>query len=169
MVSATSLLGAAGEHFVMCQLLRHGLIAALAPAGVPNADIVVTDDIGDRLCAIQVKTRTEKGSDGGWHMGRKHELIQSERLFYVFLDFGVDRTSQPSSFIIPSSVVAQVIKTSHQAWLAAPGKKGQQRKDTDFRRLLPDYDRMSLMIGYGAGWMEQYRENWGSLRIEANR
>jgi len=32
MVSATSLTGAAGEHFVMSQLLRRGLIAALAPA-----------------------------------------------------------------------------------------------------------------------------------------
>ena len=69
MVSNTTLLGAADEHFIMCQLLRRGLIAALAPAGVPNCDIVVTDQIGDRLCAIQVKTRIEKGSDGGWHMG----------------------------------------------------------------------------------------------------
>lgn len=148
----------------MCQLLRHGLIAALAPVGVPNTDIVVTDDIGDRLCAIQVKTRTEKGSDGGWHMGRKHESIVGDRLFYVFLDFGRDLNSQPTSFIMPSTVVAHVIKTSHEEWLAAPGKKGQQRKDSDFRRMVPDYDRMGLMIGFGAGWMEQYRENWSSLR-----
>src|SRR3546814_5267743 len=48
MVSATSLTGAAGEHFVMSELLRRGMIAALAPAGVPNCDIVVTDDIGER-------------------------------------------------------------------------------------------------------------------------
>lgn len=142
---------------------------SLAPAGVPNADIVVTDDIGDRLCAIQVKTRTEKGSDGGWHMGRKHEGISSDRLFYVFLDFGIDLTSNPSSFIVPSTVVAHVIKTSHQHWLSAPGKKGQQRKDSDFRRMLPDYDRIGLKFGYGAGWMEQYRENGKSLRTEANR
>lgn len=169
MVSATSLLGAAGEHFVMCQLLRHGLIAALAPAGVPNADIVVTDDIGDRLCAIQVKTRTDKGSDGGWHMGRKHEGIFSDRLFYVFLDFGLDLTTQPKCYIIPSGTVASVIKTSHQAWLSEPGKKGQQRKDTDFRRMLPDYDRMGLVFGFGAGWMERYYENWDILRLESNR
>ena len=57
MVSATSLTGAAGEHFAMSELLRRGYIAALAPAGVPNCDIVVTDDIGDRLCAVQVKRR----------------------------------------------------------------------------------------------------------------
>lgn len=51
-MSHSSLLGAAGEHYVMSQLLRRGFIAALAPVGVPSADIVVTDDIGDRVCAI---------------------------------------------------------------------------------------------------------------------
>jgi hypothetical protein len=65
MPSKSTLLGAAGEHYVMCQLLRHSFIAALAPVGVPNADIVVTDEIGDRLFAIQVKTRNDKGKDGG--------------------------------------------------------------------------------------------------------
>ncbi len=87
LISATTLLGAAGEHYIMCQLLRRGLIAALAPVGVPNSDIVVTDAIGEKLCAIQVKTRTEKGSDGGWHMGKKHEAISSPNLLYAFLDF----------------------------------------------------------------------------------
>ena len=88
MVAASTVLGAAGEHYVMCQLLRRGLIAALAPAGVPNTDIVVTDDVGDRLCAVQVKTRQEKGTDGGWHMGAKHEKIISDALFYAIVDFG---------------------------------------------------------------------------------
>ena len=43
MPSQASLLGAAGEHYVLSQLLRRGYIAALAPQGVPNADIVITD------------------------------------------------------------------------------------------------------------------------------
>ncbi|WP_198147589.1 hypothetical protein [Sphingobium chungbukense] len=90
MVSPSSLLGAAGEHFIMSALLRHGFIAALAPVGVPMCDIVVTDDIGERLCAIQVKTRRAIGSDGGWHMSDKHEKIVSPTLFYAFVDFGID-------------------------------------------------------------------------------
>jgi hypothetical protein len=43
MASQSTLLGAAGEHHVMAELLRRGHIAALALQGVPNADIVVTD------------------------------------------------------------------------------------------------------------------------------
>ncbi len=52
MVSKSSLFGAAGEHFVMCQLIRRGFVAALALAGVPNADIIVSEDLGHRLSAI---------------------------------------------------------------------------------------------------------------------
>ena len=91
MVSATSLTGAAGEHFVMSELLRRGFIAALAPVGVPNCDIVVTDDIGDRLCAIQVKSRNSTGTDGGWHMGKKHEGLTAPTLFYCFVDFAMGK------------------------------------------------------------------------------
>lgn len=50
MASSSSLLGAAGEYYVMAELLRRGYIAALAPQGVPNADVVVTDVEGARLC-----------------------------------------------------------------------------------------------------------------------
>jgi hypothetical protein len=49
MPSQTSLLGAAGEHYVMSELLRCGYIAALAPQGVPAADIVVSNSEGTRL------------------------------------------------------------------------------------------------------------------------
>ena len=75
MASASTLLGAAGEYYVMSQLLRRGFIAALAPVGVPNADIIVTDDLGDRLCAIQVKSRRDIGADGGWHMRPARDVL----------------------------------------------------------------------------------------------
>ena len=163
MVSKSTVLGAAGEHYAMCQLLRRGLIAALAPAGVPNADIVVTDDIGSSLCAVQVKSRVEKGGDGGWHMKKKHEDIASAALFYAFVDFGRELTDQPQCFIVPSTVVADVIRRSHQAWLQGEGRGGRARQDSDFRRLLPDFDRQGIMIGCGAGWLEPYREAWEQL------
>jgi hypothetical protein len=73
MPSQSTLLGAASEHYVMSELLRRGYIAALAPQGVPNADIVVTDIEGSRLCSIQVKSRRALGSDGGWPMKAKHD------------------------------------------------------------------------------------------------
>ena len=89
---SSTIVGAAGEYHVLSQLLRRGWIAALAPDGAPNMDILVTDENNDRLCAIQVKTRRDIGSDRGWHMKPKHESATAPDLFYVFVDVG----KQPS-------------------------------------------------------------------------
>ncbi len=67
------IIGAAGEHFVLCQLLRRGWIATQAPEGAPNMDILVTDEHSRRLCSIQVKTRRTTGGKVGWVMQEKHE------------------------------------------------------------------------------------------------
>jgi len=163
MVSATSLTGAAGEHFVMSELLRRGMIAALAPAGVPNCDIVVTDDIGDRLCAVQVKTRLGKGADRGWHMRKKHEELTSPSLFYCFVDFGAGLDARPCTYIVPSSVVATCLSENHRVWLAKPGAKGQAHNDSDVRRFLPDYSKVGIGK-YSDGWLGQYREAWHLLQ-----
>ena len=163
--SNSTILGAAGEHYVMCQLLRRQMIAALAPAGVPNADIVVTDKVGERMCAIQVKARRDIGSDKGWHMKAKHELLVSPSLFYAFVDFGKTLSDTPRCWLVPSSVVASVLKRSHAFWLSTPGKKGQQRNDGDFRRFLPDYAAKGLDIGCADGWLTPYFED--SARISS--
>ena len=169
MPSQSSLLGAAGEHYVMAELLRRDYIAALAPQGVPNADIVVTDVEGSRLCSIQVKTRRDIGSDGGWHMKEKHERIRGDRLFYCFVNFGKTFDAQPKVHVLPSSLVADVLTQSHQKWLATPGKNGQPHQDSPMRRLLPDYTRIFGRANnpYPLGWLDSYRDAWPLLKLEA--
>jgi len=167
MVSATSLTGAAGEHFVMSELLRRGMIAALAPAGVPNCDIVVTDAIGARLCAVQVKTRLGKGSDRGWHMSRKHEELTSPSLFYCFVDFGTVTGEQPFTYVVPAGIVATCLAENHALWLTQPGARGQPHNDNDMRRFKPDYSNLGAGQ-YADGWLEPYREAWRLLQDAAD-
>ena len=93
MPSKTSLTGVGGEHYVLSELLRRGYIAALAPTGVPNADIVVTNMEGSRLCSIQVKSRRGVGADGGWHMSKKHEVRLATVISTVSSIFGNRRRS----------------------------------------------------------------------------
>lgn len=164
-ISATSLLGASGEHFVMAELLRRDLIAALAPQGAPNMDIVVTDISGQSLCGVQVKTRRKLGADGGWHMRPKHEDLVSDKLFYCFVDLGADALDWPEYYIVPSSVVARAIKESHQAWLSSPGKNGRIRKDSSVRRFLPDYTKAFFpqKCPFPSGWLNEYKDNWDPL------
>jgi hypothetical protein len=168
MPSKSTLLGAAGEHYIMAELLRRGYIAALAPAGVPNTDIVVTDLEGSRLCSVQVKTRRDLGSDGGWHMKAKHEAIRGDRLFYCLVDFGKSEVDRPIVFVLPSHVVAEVLRASHRKWLSVPGARGQAHKDGPMRRLLPDYKGVYRDGDnpYPKGWLDKYRENWHLLGLE---
>src|ERR1700751_2982210 len=123
MPSQATLLGAAGEHYVLRQLLRRNYNAALAPQGVPNADIIITDIQANRLFAIQVKSRRDIGSDKGWHMKAKHELVRSEFILYCFVDFGTGLDLKTVTYVVPSAVVAAVLAESHSLWLKTPGKK----------------------------------------------
>ena len=165
---ATALVGAAGEHYVMAELLRRRFIAALAPQGAQNLDIIVTDAMGDQLCALQVKTRLDRSGDGGWYMGPKHETLISARLFYCFVDFGVSPEVVPRVHVIPSAKVAEVLSRVHSLWLATPGRNGRARQDSSIRRLIPDYGRVlkgSAEAGlYPVGWMDPYLGAWDSLR-----
>ena len=166
MASDSTLLGAAGEHYVMAELLRRGYIAALAPQGVPNVDVVVTDRDGSRLCSIQVKTRWN-GSNGGWMMNAKHERITGERLFYCFVDMKQEN-EKPLVFIVPATVVSNALSVSHQKWLATPGRSGQTHKNTPVRQFLPNYSHIFLQEKheFGEGWLDRYREKWDILGLE---
>jgi hypothetical protein len=159
--SNSTLLGAAAEHYVMCQLLRRDMIAALAPAGVPDADIIVSNRLGSALAAVQVKARRDIGRDGGWHMKAKHEQIERDLLFYCFVDFGRNLTDAPKCWVLPSALVAEVLTASHQAWLSQPGKGGRPHKDHDMRRLLPDYSQHQ--IGRTLGWLDPYCDAWDMI------
>jgi hypothetical protein len=62
-------------------------------------------------------------------MNEKHERTRAKHLFYCFVDFGKTVSDRPSTFVVPSNVVAKVVAASHKKWLADPGKNGQRRKD----------------------------------------
>ena len=147
-----TIVGAAGEYHVLSQLLRRGWIAALAPDGAPNMDILVTDENNDKLCAIQVKTRRDTGGDKGWHMRRKHETMIADDLFYVFVDVGKQPSDPTTSFILPSKVVAECIGLCYKVWLNTPGKGGKPRNDNEMRRLLPDYSHYRPTTKEGNGY-----------------
>ena len=169
----STIVGAAGEYHVLSQLLRRGWIAALAPDGAPNMDILVTDEDNNKLCAIQVKTRRDIGSDKGWHMKPKHENMIIDDLFYVFVDVGKAPSDPTTCYVLPSKEVADHIRQCHQVWLETPGRSGRPHKDSNVRRLRPDYSSIkpvsdsgkAIIDQYRAGWLTPYRENWSILGL----
>jgi hypothetical protein len=146
----TTLTGAAGEHLVMSRLLQRGILSAPAPRGTSKVDVLVHFLDGRPPVLLQVKAR-QFGSDGGWHMGEKHESIVDPSIFYCFVNF---ETDNPSVHVIPSGVVAEALRVDHQTWLDTPGKQGQAHKPTTMRRLRPK------MWGMSDGWMDEFLEAW---------
>jgi hypothetical protein len=160
------LLGAAGEHFVMYQLLRRGFTAALAPTGVPRTDILVTNSVGNRLCAIRVKTRRGPAA-GGWPMSITNQSYYADLLFYVCVDVV---ENQPVCFVIPSVVVSETLSLSHNHWLTTTGPGGRTHKDNPVRALLPDYDRIGQeAINRSSGWLDPYRDAWHLIEHAAEK
>jgi hypothetical protein len=91
-------------------------------------------------------------------MNVKHESITDSDLFYCFVNLGEDN---PQVYVVPSKVVAKVIKKGHQTWLETPGSKGQKHNETDMRRISNTF---RLKNEYARdGWMDKYLENWDLL------
>ena len=157
----TAMIGNAAEHYVMCQLLRRNLIAALALKGVPEVDILVSDRRSNSLAEIQVKGR-RFSKDGSWTMNAKHERddFVRPRLFYCFVDFGKSDDEEPKCWVIPSKVVADILKRSHQAWLDTPGKGGRPHVDWPMRRITASY---TFDPALGPDWMHKYRNAWEQI------
>ena len=153
-----SLVGAAGEHLVLSRLLSRDLLASQAPRGTRKADVLVNPLDGGKPRLIQVKTRTANGKSLGWHMGLKHESISEKDLFYTFVNLEL---INPTVYVIPSRIVAKVVRDSHREWLDTPGKNGQKHNENDLRRVMNDYGPNFKTIK--PGWMDKYLEAWDLL------
>lgn len=150
-----SLIGAAGEHLVLSRLLSRGFLAAPAPRGTRKVDILVNFIDGGNPVLVQVKS-TLNPPTGGWPLSAKYELIDDEDLIFCFVSFS---STHPAVFVVPSSVVANHCRVSHQTWLETPGKKGQAHKDSNMRQIT------NRAQNYGAeeGWMDTYLEAWEQI------
>ncbi len=154
------LIGATGEDYFLYQLHRRDLLAAPVPSGAPIADLLVFDPKMSVGSMIQVKTTTRAHS---WVLGEKNERPEHvhPRLFYAFVDL-VPAT--PAVFIVPSWVVAEVLRRSHEVFLSTPGRHNQPRNDNAVRSLGRGYP--FEVPGYPNGWLDAYRDRWDYLTME---
>lgn len=158
MIRDKQLIGAAGEHLVLSRLLARGVLASQAPRGTRKADILVNPLDGGQPVLIQVKTRSGVGARKRWAMNAKHEDVAEPDLFYCFVDL---EEEHPLVYVIPSKVVAKVIREGHAKWLRTPGAKGQKHNDSDMRSI-SNSPRLSNKYA-PEGWMGKYLEKWEQL------
>ena len=121
--------GNAGEYFVAGELERHGFTVAVPISNVKDFDILAIDRSTFKQFAIQVKTTGYRQKK--WTLSKKNEDLQGDNIVYFFVS--LNEMDVPEYHIVPSKIVAETIKRSHQEWLSTPGKHGQPHNDNTIR------------------------------------
>ena len=128
--------GNAGEYFAAGELERHGFTVAVPMSNVKDFDILIIHRETYKKYAIQVKTTGYRQKK--WTLSKKNEALIGDDIFYIFVSLnGLDT---PEYHIVPSKIVAETIKKSHQDWLNKPGIHGQPHNDNDIRNFSDDED-----------------------------
>ncbi len=152
-------IGAAGEHLVLSRLYARRVLASLAPPNAPEVDILVNPIDGNNSKLIQVKSTESSGKDRGWSMRDEHLSLVSPKLFYCF----VELSSNPQNvYVIPSGVVAQVLKEADKAYMNKPKRDGSARTKHSRRMLKPHF--LVDIPSAPDGWMNTYLEKWEILK-----
>lgn len=126
---SSGLSGVAGEYFVAAELSRLGFIASVTLRNSRGIDILATSPAG-RSISIQVKTNQFSKRD--WLLKSNVEKEGRPDHFFVFVN--LNGSGAPTFHIVPSNVVAEYCRRSHEEWLESPGKGGRAHRDTPMRR-----------------------------------
>jgi len=151
------LIGNAGEYYVVAELLKRGVVAALAPRNTRAFDILATK--GSRMARIRVKTKSEQWNPWQWVVKKDGSIfaeLSGENDFTILVNLALDRV-RLAFFIIPTTILNNWLMTDFQEWLDTPGKRGRPHSASNSKRHL-DYSRYAQRL-------EPYLENWEILWI----
>ena len=133
--SNKALVGIAGAHFVAAELSQKGYIATVTSRNTEGIDLLASSTDGSKIVSVQVKTsgaEQRQSYSRSWILQKKHENIFSDNLFYVFVDLKLG-SAKPDFYIVPSKVVADYVRTSHENWLKATTTSGKTHQDNPMR------------------------------------
>ena len=150
-----TLIGNAGEYYVVAELLKRDVIAALAPRNAPSFDILATRD--GKTARIRVKTKSQ-GQDPWQYMLRKDGSIfrdlQAEGDFTVLVELAMNNANL-AFYVVPSRIVNDWLVSDFEEWVRTPGKAGRAHDATTRQRHLPFRKWKDVLA--------PYREAWDSL------
>lgn len=126
--------GCAGEYLVCGELNKRGIIASLTIKNTKGIDVLASNSDASKSIGIQVKTTIHKRQTyPSWILRDKSETYISNNLFYVFVLLKEDK-ERPDFYIVPSKIVAEHTKTTHNEWLHKNDKQGKPHNDTPMRK-----------------------------------
>jgi len=148
-----------GEYYMAHILAKYGFKVSMTLGRMEGFDLFVQNPSG-KLLTVSVKTRySNKAID--IPMNKKAETLTDKSLFYAFVRLNMP-DGVPEFWIVPSNVVAKVIKTSYKIWKDIPRKDGKPHGDTDIRTI-----ELRASPLFPKNWVEQlelFKGNIESLK-----
>jgi hypothetical protein len=142
--------GNAGEFFVLAELTRRGWTAALTARNNRAYDILAKR--ADEFAALRVKTKTSAFTLFQWNAKPNGEIfleMTKDHDFCALVDIPSDTDEGPTYYIVPTPVIDKWLKDDFTIWATTPGAKGQQRDETNKRRIIyMDSDPGKVSHGY---------------------
>lgn len=119
-----------GEYYMAHILAKYGFKVSMTLGRMEGFDLFVQNPKGKNL-TISVKT-TYSDKSKFLIMNEKAEKLIDDSLFYAFVRLNMP-DGVPEFWIVPSTIVAPVIKESYEIYLKTPKRDGSTHKDTPMR------------------------------------
>jgi hypothetical protein len=120
-----TLIGNAGEYYVMAELLKRGVIAALAPRNAIAFDILATNP--KKTVRIRVKTKSEEFDAWQWMTKKDGSIfrhLQDHEDFTILVNL-CGNSKDMVYFIVPTRVINEWLVKGFERWRDTPGKNGR--------------------------------------------
>ena len=131
-----TLIGNAGEYYVVAELLKRGIIAALAPRNAPSFDILATR--GNRTVRIRVKTKSQEYPIWQYSVKKDGSIFHhfsKDGDFTVLVDLAIE-TKDLKFYIMPTCKIDEWLRKDFKEWIEAPGKNNRPHASTNKKRNL---------------------------------
>jgi len=148
-----TLVGNAGEYYVMAELLRRNVIAALSPRNARAFDVLATK--GRDTVRIRVKTKSAQFKVWQWMADKKSGVIfkdlQADSDFTVLVNL-TRHTKDLQYFVIPTPTLNAWLQSAHKAWVKTPGKLGKPHDATSKHRAFDESKNVDRLTPYLDAW-----------------
>lgn len=131
-----ALIGNAGEYYVVAELLKRGIVAALAPRNAPSFDILATKE--NHTVRIRVKTKSQEYSDWQWVAKKDSSIfrdLSEDEDFTVLVDLAME-TKDLKFYVVPTHKIDEWLKEDFKKWVETPGKNNRPHDPTNKKRNL---------------------------------
>ncbi len=131
-----ALIGNAGEYYVVAELLKRGVIAALAPRNAPSFDILATRK--NQTVKIRVKTKSQEYPIWQYSVKKDGSIfrdLSKDEDFTVLVDLAME-TKDLKFYIVPTWQINEWLNKDFEEWVSTPGKNNQPRNPENIKRNL---------------------------------